>query len=40
MAVTIKEVKRESCPATRLIGKKYEQGPNWVNGGRMIGFLF
>ena len=29
MAVTIKEVKRESCPATRLIGKNYEQGPNW-----------
>lgn len=29
MAVTINEVKRESCPATRLIGKKYEKGPNW-----------
>ena len=29
MAVKILEVKRESCPATRLIGKKYEQGPNW-----------
>ena len=29
MSVTIKEVKRESFPETRLIGKKYENGPNW-----------
>ena len=29
MAVKILEVKRESCPAARLIGKKYEHGPNW-----------
>ena len=29
MAVEILEVKRESCPATRLIGKKYESGANW-----------
>ena len=29
MAVMILEVKRESFPAARLIGKKYEHGPNW-----------
>ncbi len=29
MSVTIKEVKRESFPETRLIGKKYKNGPNW-----------
>ena len=29
MSVTIKEVKRESFPETRLIGKKYENGPKW-----------
>ncbi|MBQ8847081.1 MAG: GyrI-like domain-containing protein [Lachnospiraceae bacterium] len=29
MAVKILEVKRESFPAVRLIGKKYEHGPNW-----------
>ena len=29
MAVKILEVKRESFPAARLIGKKYEHGPNW-----------
>ena len=29
MAVKILEVKRECFPATRLIGKKYEHGPNW-----------
>lgn len=29
MSVTIKEVKRESFPETRLIGKKYENSPNW-----------
>lgn len=29
MSVTIKEVKRESCPATRFIGKRYENGPIW-----------
>lgn len=29
MAVKILEVKKESCPATRLIGKKYECCPNW-----------
>ena len=30
MAVTILEVKRESCPAARLIGKKYEGSANWA----------
>ena len=29
MSVTIKEITKEPCPATRLIGKKYEHGPNW-----------
>lgn len=29
MSVKILEVKRESFPAVRLIGKKYEHGPNW-----------
>lgn len=29
MAVKILEVKRESCSATRLIGKKYEGRANW-----------
>ncbi len=29
MAVTILKVKRESCPETRLIGKRYEGSPNW-----------
>ena len=29
MAVKILEVKRESFPTARLIGKKYEHGPNW-----------
>ncbi len=29
MAVKILEVKRESFPAARLIGKRYEHGPNW-----------
>lgn len=29
MAVKILEVKRESCPAARLIGKRYVDGPNW-----------
>ena len=29
MAVKILEVKQERCPAARLIGKKYEGGPNW-----------
>ena len=29
MSVTIKEITIETCPATRLIGKKYEHGPNW-----------
>ena len=29
MAVKILEVKKESCPATRLIGKRYENGANW-----------
>lgn len=29
MAVKILEIKRETCPATRLIGKKYVNGPNW-----------
>ena len=29
MAVKILEVKRESFPATRLIGKKYEGAANW-----------
>lgn len=29
MAVKIIEIKMESCPAVRLIGKKYEAAPNW-----------
>ncbi len=29
MAVTIKEVKKESSPATRFIGKRYENAPVW-----------
>lgn len=29
MAVKILEVKQESCPATRFIGKKYEGSANW-----------
>lgn len=29
MAVEILEVKRESWPATRFIGKKYKSKPNW-----------
>ena len=29
MAVQILEMKKESCPAARLIGKKYEGVPNW-----------
>lgn len=29
MSVKILEVKRERFPAARLIGKKYEHGPNW-----------
>ena len=29
MAVKILEIKRESCPAARFIGKKYADGPNW-----------
>ena len=29
MSVKILEVQRESFPAARLIGKKYEHGPNW-----------
>lgn len=29
MAVKILEVKRESCPAARFIGKKYTNGANW-----------
>ena len=29
MAVKIVDVKRESCPKVRLIGKKYEGRPNW-----------
>ncbi len=29
MAVKILEVKRESFPTTRMIGKKYAQSPNW-----------
>ncbi len=29
MSVKILEVKRESCPAARLIGKKYEGSANW-----------
>ena len=27
--VKILEVKRESCPAARFIGKRYLNGPNW-----------
>ena len=29
MSVKILEIKKESCPATRLIGKKYEGRANW-----------
>lgn len=29
MAVKLLEIKKESCPATRLIGKKYTDAPNW-----------
>ncbi len=29
MAVKILEVKKESCPKARLIGKRYEGVPNW-----------
>ena len=29
MAVKMLEIKQESCPATRLIGKKYTGGANW-----------
>ena len=29
MSVKILEVKKESFPAARFIGKKYTQGPNW-----------
>ncbi len=29
MAIKILEIKKESCPAARLIGKKYDHGPNW-----------
>ncbi len=29
MAVKVLEVKQESCPATRFIGKKYEGCANW-----------
>ena len=29
MAVKIVEVKRETCPAARFIGKKYDKAPNW-----------
>ena len=29
MAVKILEVKREHCPAARLIGKRYEGSANW-----------
>ncbi len=29
MSVRILEVKKESCPAARFIGKKYESGANW-----------
>lgn len=29
MAVRIREIRRESCPAARLIGKKYAGIPNW-----------
>ena len=29
MSVIIKEIKKESHPSTRLIGKKYKNAPNW-----------
>ena len=29
MAVKIVDLKQESCPAARLIGKKYKSNPNW-----------
>ena len=30
METKIIEVKRESCPAARFIGKKYDNAPDWV----------
>lgn len=29
MSVKILDVKRESCPATRFVGKRYDKTPNW-----------
>ncbi|MBE5802282.1 MAG: GyrI-like domain-containing protein [Clostridiales bacterium] len=29
MAVKILDIKKEHCPAARLIGKRYEASPNW-----------
>ena len=29
MSVKILDIKRESCPAARLIGKRYTDSPNW-----------
>ena len=29
MAIKILEIKKENCPATRFIGKKYDKAPNW-----------
>ena len=29
MAVKLLEIKKESCPAARLIGRKYTGAPNW-----------
>jgi hypothetical protein len=29
MSVKILEIKKENCPAARLIGKKYVNGLNW-----------
>ena len=29
MAVKILEIRRESCPAARLIGRRYESAPDW-----------
>lgn len=29
MSIKIVKIERESCPATRFIGKRYENNPNW-----------
>lgn len=37
MAVKIIEIKKESCPAARLLGKNIEKFLIGVNGGRITG---